>query len=185
MRLKIPFDSRFRPWMLEGVKIFDPRSNPIMVRDCGQLRHALTGDQFHAFGQKFILNHIDRQFTLDCIANNGYRMAGFSSTQDFIDYWAHYHSLRGFDPNFVPWLYWFEPRDGTRAAIINSKNWCPFCPVGDPDPNCPHFMGYAGQAEPHPDNVVVNTSVARRIYRRVSPVCVLEGGSNVHLGIFG
>ena len=162
MRVKIPFDIRFKPWMLEGIKQYDPRT-----RIYGQ-----PGDFFHVFGTVFQIKGISR-FSLEAIASYGYREAGFNSPESFVDYWNEYHPIRGFRSHDVIYLHWFSLTDLTLANMTINNSWCPFCPI-DYVPGieipCEHFIGYAGQVEPHPENVLIRTPVSARIYRQLREV---------------
>ena len=113
MRVKIPFDIRFKPWMLEGIKQYDPRTKV----------YGQPGDFFHAFGAVFRIKGVHR-FPLEPIALNGYREAGFSSPESFVDYWNEYHPIRGFRPNDQIYLHWFSLLDLTIAnTVINMSTF--------------------------------------------------------------
>ncbi len=171
MRVKIPFAKRFAPWMLEGVKIYDARLLPVNANDrlLGGLRHAIPGDFFHVFGSVFRITHVDENFTLGAIAERGYWESGFTSTEEFIAFWNEIHPHKGYNPNTPVNLYWLTLRDPTLADMVRARNWCPFCP-SDNAPGleipCRHFVGYAGQVAPDPGNVLVQTPVSARIYRK-------------------
>lgn len=157
MRVRIPFNPRFAPWMLEGVKVCTARTQ----------RLGRPGDFFHAFGAQFEITYIDH-FPLGPVANRLYRHEGFRSPNEFIDFWRQIHPLRGYQPNMMIYLHWFLLFDLTVAGAVTARNWCPYCPHDrkpDPESVCEHFIGYAGQVEPHPDNIGVRTPVSVRIYR--------------------
>lgn len=156
----LPLDNRFGPWMREGIMIFSAYTR----------QYARVGDRFWAFGDQFFVTGVHR-FPLGAIARRGHRYHGFVTPQQFINYWNDYHPIKGFVPNQLVYLHWFSLMDPTVAKTVTALNWCPFCPIGTtpgPGISCRHFIGYAGQVEPHPDDVMVQTPVSQRIYRKRS-----------------
>lgn len=158
MFAKIPIDSRFWPRILEGSMMYHA-----MTRVYAQPR-----DHFFILGHKIFVVSVTNS-TLGDLSNFGYKAQGCDSPYDFIDYWKHYHPRMGYKPEKVIYLHWFEPEKKEVVDYVQSRNWCPFCPCGQiPDPftTCEHFVGYAGHCCADNDDVVVNTPVSRRVYRK-------------------
>lgn len=157
MRVRPPFNNRFRPWMLEGIKVCTSRSRPF----------AVSGDWFNVWGQRFLVKYIDH-VPLGIIAERFYREEGFLSFEDFCRFWEDIHPIKGYQPDWKVYLHWFELWSPTLAETINARNWCPFC-EGEQLPgtyqiSCRHFNGYAGHAQPLAINVFIQTPIATRVY---------------------
>lgn len=160
MRVRIPFDPRFEPWLMESVEICTPR-----IR-----RYASVGDHFFAFRGVFDVVAVD-YIRLGDVVERLYRESGFRSPDEFIAFWERIHPIRGYRPSDKVFLHFFHLRDGALADTVRAKNWCPFCPYDyRPDPYapipCEHFRGYAGEVIPDPNEIqiAIRTPVSVRIY---------------------
>jgi hypothetical protein len=57
--------------------------------------------------RKYKLRHIEQR-RLDFVAQFLYVPEGFDSATEFIDIWNEIHPRRGFQPEDVRWVHWFE-----------------------------------------------------------------------------
>ena len=158
-RIRVPFHPRFHPWLFEGV----------MTCFVHTAQRGVVGDHFNAFGETVWIKAVHRA-PLGDIAERIYLETGFPGPDEFITFWNEIHPIRGFIPEQLVYLHWFELPDLTLARTVRSQNWCPFCPANyQPNPAdlapCEHFVGYAGQVQAHPDNIGIYTPVSVRVYR--------------------
>lgn len=92
----IPFHSRFEQPMIQGTKEATTRKR----------QYGMTGDWFVIFGHTFVIDRVTRCY-LYRVAEKLYLSEGFTSSQDFKDFWKHLYPQTGYKPNEVVYFHRF------------------------------------------------------------------------------
>lgn len=86
MKVKIPFQPRFKEPMLNGTKTWTSRTR----------RYGKAGDTFEAFDHEFRIDKVERR-TLEDVADH-WRKEGCDYREDFVNLWWQLHPQKGFVP---------------------------------------------------------------------------------------
>lgn len=97
MKVKIPFQERFRDKLLNGEKTVTSRTR----------RHGNEDDTFDAFGATFRIKIIGKA-RLDAVASHLWKQEGAESPEDFRSIWESIHPRKGYVPDQVVWTHVFE-----------------------------------------------------------------------------
>ena len=110
MRVKIPFQERWRDAMLDNRKVCTSRNR----------RYGKPGDIFQAFGTDFELLTI-AEMSLKEVSDNLFQQEGCSSPGEFERLWAELHPRRGFVPGQMVNVHYFR-RKGYGAKRITEAH---------------------------------------------------------------
>lgn len=96
MKIEIEFDPRFYNSMVAETKTSTTRYS----------RHGNHSDFFEFLGHLYCIDEIKRVY-LYKVAQNCFRSEGFTSEQEFIDYWTETHPRLGYRPNDMVFFHRF------------------------------------------------------------------------------
>lgn len=105
VKVKIPFQERFKQPMLNGTKTWTSRTK----------RYGAPGDTFEAFGCEFEILKVERLILQDIIEH--WKEEGCNSREDFLQVLKKLHPKRRFDPSER----WYVHVFSTRARAIYNR----------------------------------------------------------------
>lgn len=99
--IEIPFREDMALAVTSGRKVCTTRSD----------RYGDVGDTFkvrwEAIETRLVLTHVERK-TLSYVATFLHDPEGFETAREFIGIWNEIHPRKGFDPQALKWVHWFE-----------------------------------------------------------------------------
>lgn len=119
----IPFNVYFEKLMCDGAKTATSRIK----------RYGYAGDSFKAFGRCFVLTAVDKK-PLGEVANHYYQEEGFSSPQEFIDFWNKLHPKKKFQIGWYIYFHQFQSASKIPFHIHDFENEC--CVICGYDRRC-------------------------------------------------
>lgn len=101
MRVRLPFQPRWRPAVLAGSKTTTVRAK----------RMGAPGDEFEVEGARFRLTHVEA-LPLGEACRLHWKEEGMASADEFEATWSANHPTRGYRPADSVWLHRFERVSG-------------------------------------------------------------------------
>ena len=111
MRVRIPFQQRWRESMLTGNKVCTSRGR----------RFGKPGDTFEAFGADFELQAVEKM-PLGDVKDSLYLQEGCESPEEFQRVWTKLNPRRGFVPEQQVHVHWFI-RKNTAGRDVGLSNF--------------------------------------------------------------